>query len=546
MVIGCNNEITDVKYSGFTITKIYACGGEVVYEKETPIPPIECDFPTDFVLNYNAKQYDASTYTMPLTYGQTNGIDCVLSGDVENIIVGDDYIDLSNTTAVKALVSGNANFNRNNTDGQEMTIIAKAYKPNSSIDSDVLVNRTSIANWMFRWTNEKAKIEGATGCSYVSVSSSEPNIILAYTKGNNSHCSLDCSDVYIENFTTSTSGTYSGDTEEFIFRYGYTTSNGGALFAEKANTSNANFWKGKFYWIFMAQRDLTRSEVQAVINYNEYCIGREFQWNKADASDYACDMETHTKYYKEYYQYSDDSGTTWNNTTPVSSRTSSDVIEYNSVDCGYIPPFEGKYKLTLNDSSVVTGACDSTSAVTREELIAYQSNVVRAEISECVSTIGQSAFYYCSGLTDVTISDSVTLIDRTAFNGCSGLTSVTIGNSVSTIGEASFEYCNALTDLTFPDSVQRINGYAVYQSTGLTSVTIGSGITIIVDYAFNGCISLQSITIKATTPPQLRHTGTRYYTFDDTNNCPIYVPSASVDAYKSSWARYSGRIYPIP
>ena len=209
-------------------------------------------------------------------------------------------------------------------------------------------------------------------------------------------------------------------------------------------------------------------------------------------------------------------------------------------------PFEGKYKLTLSDTSVITGACDSTSAVTREELVAYQSNVVRAEIGECVSTIGQSAFYYCSGLTDVTIPDSVTLINNFVFNGCSGLTSVTIGNSVSTIGQASFEYCNALTDLTFPDSVQRINCYAVYQSTGLTSVTIGSGITIIEDDAFAGCISLQSITIKATTPPQLRHTGTKYYTFDDTNNCPIYVPSASVDAYKSSWLRYSSRIYPIP
>lgn len=504
MVIGCNNEITDVKYSGFTITKIYACGGEVVYEKETPIPPIECDFPTDFVLNYNAKQYDASTYTMPLTYGQTNGIDCVLSGDVENIIVGDDYIDLSNTTAVKALVSGNANFNRNNTGGQEMTIIAKAYKPNSSIDSDVLVNRTSGAyNWMFRWTNEKAKIEGATGCSYVSVSSSEPNIILAYTKGNNSQCSLDCSDVYIENFTTSTSGTYSGDTEEFIFRYGYTTNNGGALFAEKANTSNAQFWKGKFYWIFMAQRDLTRSEVQAVINYNEYCIGREFQWNKADASDYACDMETHTKYYKEYYQYSDDSGTTWNNTTPISSRTSSDVIEYNSVDCGYVAL---KYKFKLNDSSVVSAVCDSTTSVTRSEVSAYTSSIVSAEIGagNCVTNVGFRAFYGCHYLTSVTMSDSVTSISSEAF-----------------IGGGSRNW--------------------------LKTVVIGSGITSIGDNAFNACYDLESVVIYATTPFTIRTMSES--PFNLTNNTfKIYVPSESVEAYKSTsgWSAYADRIYPIP
>lgn len=34
-VVFCNNDITDVKYSGFTITKIYACGGELVYSADT-------------------------------------------------------------------------------------------------------------------------------------------------------------------------------------------------------------------------------------------------------------------------------------------------------------------------------------------------------------------------------------------------------------------------------------------------------------------------------------------------------------------------------
>ena len=32
MIVGCNNEITEVHYSGYTIDKIYACGGQLVYE----------------------------------------------------------------------------------------------------------------------------------------------------------------------------------------------------------------------------------------------------------------------------------------------------------------------------------------------------------------------------------------------------------------------------------------------------------------------------------------------------------------------------------
>jgi hypothetical protein len=36
--------------------------------------------------------------------------------------------------------------------------------------------------------------------------------------------------------------------------------------------------------------------------------------------------------------------------------------------------------------------------------------------------------------------------------------------------------------------------------------------------------------------------------FDNTNNCPIYVPSASVEAYKAAtnWSSLSSRIQAIP
>jgi hypothetical protein len=37
-VVFCNKNIIDAKYSGFTITKIYACGGELVYEYQRPTP----------------------------------------------------------------------------------------------------------------------------------------------------------------------------------------------------------------------------------------------------------------------------------------------------------------------------------------------------------------------------------------------------------------------------------------------------------------------------------------------------------------------------
>lgn len=87
-----------------------------------------------------------------------------------------------------------------------------------------------------------------------------------------------------------------------------------------------------------------------------------------------------------------------------------------------------------------------------------------------------------------------------------------------------------------------IEDTAFYNCTSLTSVTIGSGVTSI--DSFRHCSSLISFTILATTPPSLNG----YIPFDDTNNCPIYVPSESVPIYKGAnkWSDYVSRIQAIP
>ena len=67
-------------------------------------------------------------------------------------------------------------------------------------------------------------------------------------------------------------------------------------------------------------------------------------WVKADVSDYAC--VGYDKHYKEYLEETTDGGITWSYVTPLSSRTSSDVIEYDSTDCGYVPPVANYFKIT--------------------------------------------------------------------------------------------------------------------------------------------------------------------------------------------------------
>ena len=141
-------------------------------------------------------------------------------------------------------------------------------------------------------------------------------------------------------------------------------------------------------------------------------------------------------------------------------------------------------------------------------------------------------------LASFTIPSGTEIIGQAAFRDNSMLQSVTIPSSVTSIGSFAFEDCTGLTSLTLSDSVTSIGYDAFYGCTGLTDVTIGSGITSFGSYAFYGCNSLTSITIDAVTPPTL---GTDV--FKNTNNCPIYVPSESVQAYKTAWPQYASRIY---
>ena len=166
-------------------------------------------------------------------------------------------------------------------------------------------------------------------------------------------------------------------------------------------------------------------------------------------------------------------------------------------------------------------------------------------IPNSVTTIGDGAFGGCSGLTSIIIPNNVTSISGYTFSSCSSLTSVTIPNSVTTIGINSFSSCSSLTSVTIPDSVTSIDNYAFRECTGLTSITIGSGITSIGDGAFGGCSGLTSITIQATTPPSTPWAASTFY---GSNDCPIYVPSASVAAYKAAtnWSSIESRIQAIP
>ena len=198
--------------------------------------------------------------------------------------------------------------------------------------------------------------------------------------------------------------------------------------------------------------------------------------------------------------------------------------------------------------------------------------ITSIEIPESVSNLGGHAFYGCQKLKTVSIPESVTRLDEFTFSGCTSLTQVMIPESVSFIGAQVFSECSSLSSVKIPNSVTSLGARVFLGCSNLMSVTISECLTAMPEETFKNCSSLLSVTIpesvqymgnsvfynctglssvvvKAKTPPAISVSSSVMwpYVFYNTNNCPIYVPSESVDAYKSAryWSDYADRIQAI-
>ena len=235
----------------------------------------------------------------------------------------------------------------------------------------------------------------------------------------------------------------------------------------------------------------------------------------------------------------------------------------------------GMFKTITIPSSVVSigeyafNGCNSLSSITIPNSVTslgeyafYNcSGLISASIGSGISRLPENLFNGCYDLETVTVSDNLVGISNYVFSDCRSLTSFTMPNSVvdagvfstfrncsslrnvqlsnrlSMLGATMFYGCSSLSSITIPDSVTQIRESAFGDCISLTSVTIPSGVTSLGTRAFSGCTHLQWVRFEGTTPPSAS-----YSIFDETNDCPIYVPCDSVGAYRSTFGSYAIRI----
>lgn len=233
------------------------------------------------------------------------------------------------------------------------------------------------------------------------------------------------------------------------------------------------------------------------------------------------------------------------------------------------------------------------------------SSLSTINIPPKVTVLEAYVFSGCSSLDNVNIPENVETIKKNAFYACGSLTSIKIPNKVKAIPNACFVNCVSLREVQFPDSLVSLGEGAFLSCRSLQKAILPFTLTSIGMNAFSDCSVLERIALPGniTSVPYSIFSGTKLLKHTDilegtivvqnsllskiskgilvlpktlqlireTNltttfdviycyattpptvlsdnalspECKVYVPDASVDAYKAANVWSQGQILPL-
>ena len=197
-----------------------------------------------------------------------------------------------------------------------------------------------------------------------------------------------------------------------------------------------------------------------------------------------------------------------------------DEIWYTTTDGRIIEPDENYIKyinanVTSNTYSNGKGVIKFDGAVTemKSSCLHGIENLETITIPNSVTTFGAGTFGNCTSLKEVTLSKNITKFYSDVFYNCWELSTINGFEdlNIDFIGANAFQYCKSLESIIIPASVTKIY-----------------------NKAFDGCDNFKSVYFKSPIPLS------ECYGFG--TNITIYVPAASIEAYKEAWPHYTNQI----
>jgi hypothetical protein len=165
------------------------------------------------------------------------------------------------------------------------------------------------------------------------------------------------------------------------------------------------------------------------------------------------------------------------------------------------------------------------------------------------------AFYGCSSLESISFPPQLTSIKGGAFVGTSALDITLNISTLQSLGHNVFNR-SGIRRVVNLGSISQVDNYGTtdwggegmfYRCANLELAIIPATVTSIAACAFYSCASLTTFVCKASVPPTLGNTNALAGTPIASGTGSIYVPEASVGAYKgaSNWSTYASRIFSI-
>jgi len=191
-------------------------------------------------------------------------------------------------------------------------------------------------------------------------------------------------------------------------------------------------------------------------------------------------------------------------------------------------------------------------------------------ISDGVLSITDEAFWACKNLNKIKIGKDVVSIGREVFYSCDKLScfegkfASEDGRCIVMDGELRYHASTGLTEYSIPKGIKSI-GCNAFSSKGPQKVIIGNDVETIEKMAFYNCgikevvieenvktikedafgwTNMETVYCKSAVPPTAEHTDIEWAAFYNTLLKNVYVPSASVEAYKTAdgWKEYADYI----